>query len=372
MSHSSWSIRASQGNAGASPNVRFLRPRQRIIRRGWNGLTKGPGEWLGEVWNLNTHSGPAMTRHIGFLVFPGFNLLDLSGPLEVFQWAERHNQGAYQLTVMSLNGREVVSESALTIFANPLVKDPLDTLLVVGGTLVEGALGPNTIDYVRHASALARRTTSVCTGAFVLAASGVLDGISATTHWMDAAKLQAMHPAVRVEADRIFIKAGNVWTSAGVTAGIDMALALVEEDLGREASLAVARMLVVYHRRAGGQQQYSSLLHLNPDSDRIRLVLAYMRAHLGDPLPVERLADVAHLSARQFGRVFHAATGVTPAKAIERLRAEAARPRIEEGRESLEEVARAVGFSDASRMRQSFIRIFGHPPQAIRRASRSG
>lgn len=312
-----------------------------------------------------------MMRHIGFLVFPGFNLLDLSGPLEVFRWAEKHNPGAYQLTVMSLNGGAVESETPLTIKANALVHEPLDTLLVVGGTLVEGALAPDTIDYVREASAVARRTTSVCTGAFVLAAAGVLDGVSATTHWMDATRLQALYPAVRVEADRIFIKADNIWTSAGITAGIDMALALVEEDLGREASLAIARMLVVYHRRAGGQQQYSSLLDLNPDSDRIRLVLAHMRAHLGDPLPVERLADVAHLSARQFGRAFHAATGVTPAKAIERLRAEAARPRIEEGRESLEEVARAVGFSDASRMRQSFIRIFGHPPQAMRRASRS-
>ena len=312
-----------------------------------------------------------MALHVGFLVFPGFNLLDLSGPLEVFRWAEKYNVGAYKLTVMSLNGGEVESESPLTINSDPLVHEPLDTLLVVGGTLSEGALAPDVTDYVRQASALARRTTSVCTGAFVLAAAGILDGLSATTHWMDAAKLQAAHPAVRVEADRIFIKADHVWTSAGVTAGIDMALALVEEDLGREVSLAIARMLVVYHRRAGGQQQYSSLLDLNPDSDRIRLVLAYMRAHLGDTLPVERLADVAHLSARQFGRAFHAATGMTPAKAIERLRAEAARPRIEEGRESLEEVARSVGFSDASRMRQSFIRIFGHPPQAIRRASRS-
>lgn len=312
-----------------------------------------------------------MTRHIGFLVFSGFNLLDLSGPLEVFRWAARDNPGAYKLTVMSLNGGDVESESPLTINTRPLVQEPLDTLLVVGGTLVGGVFAPDMIDYVRQASSLARRTTSVCTGAFLLAAAGVLDGVSATTHWMDAARLQAAHPAVCVKADRIFIKADNVWTSAGITAGIDMALALVEEDLGREVSLAIARMLVVYHRRAGGQQQYSSLLDLNPDSDRIRLVLAYMRAHLGDTLPVERLADVAHLSARQFGRAFHAATGVTPAKAIERLRAEAARPRIEEGRESLEEVARSVGFSDASRMRQSFIRIFGHPPQAIRRASRS-
>lgn len=312
-----------------------------------------------------------MTRHIGFLVFPGFDLLDLSGPLEVFQWAERHNPGAYRFTVMSIRGGAVESESPLTINTDPLVKEPLDTLLVVGGGLGEGALEPELIQYVREASARARRTASVCTGAFVLAGAGLLDGRTATTHWMNAAQLQSAHPAVRVQADRIFIKADNVWTSAGITAGIDMALALVEEDWGREASLAIARMLVVHHRRAGGQQQHSSLLELDPDSDRIRLVLAYAVAHLGDPLPVERLAEVANLSARQFGRAFRAATGATPAKAIERLRAEAARPRVEEGRETLEEIARSVGFKDASRMRQTFIRMFGHPPQVTRRVFRS-
>jgi transcriptional regulator GlxA family with amidase domain len=314
----------------------------------------------------------AMTRHVGFLVFPGFNLLDLSGPLEVFEWARRHSPGAYQLTVMSMNGGMVDSAVSLTVNTKSLVLEPLDTLLVVGGAgLVDGVLAPDMVDYVRQAAAMARRTTSVCTGAFILAAAGVLDGTTATTHWLHAAALQAAHPTVHVEGDRIYIKDGNVWTSAGITAGIDMALALVEEDLGRQASLAIARMLVVYHRRAGGQQQFSSLLELNPDSDRIRLVLAYARAHLADPLSVARLAEVANLSARQFGRAFHEATGVTPAKAIERLRVDAARPRIENGRESLEEVARSVGFSDASRMRQSFIRIFGRPPQAIRRVSRS-
>lgn len=312
-----------------------------------------------------------MTRHVGFLISPGFNLLDLSGPLEVFHWAEQHNPGNYRLTVMSMNGGIIASSGPLTVNAAPLVLQPLDTLLVVGGDILTGTFAPDMIEFVREASANARRTTSICTGAFILAAAGVLDGMSATTHWMHAAKLQAAHPLVRVEADRIFIKDANVWTSAGITAGIDMALALVEEDLGREASLAIARMLVVYHRRAGGQQQHSSLLDLDPGSDRIRLVLAYARTHLGDPLPVERLAEVANLSVRQFGRAFQAMTGVTPAKAIERLRAEAARPRIEEGRESLEKVAHSVGFSDASQMRQSFIRIFGQPPQAIRRVSRS-
>nr|WP_315232404.1 DJ-1/PfpI family protein [uncultured Albidiferax sp.] len=312
-----------------------------------------------------------MPRQVGFLVSPGFNLLDLSGPLEVFQWAEQHNPGTYQLTVMSMNGGVVDSAAPLSVNTAPLLLQPLDTLLVVGGNILTGPFPSDMVDFVREASALARRTTSICTGAFILAAAGVLDGVTATTHWMHAAKLQIMHPSVRVEADRIFVKDANVWTSAGITAGIDMALALVEEDVGREASLAIARMLVVYHRRAGGQQQHSSLLDLDPGSDRIRLVLAYARTHLGEPLPVERLAEVANLSVRQFGRAFQATTGVTPAKAIERLRAEAARPRIEAGRESLEKVAHSVGFRDASRMRQSFMRIFGQPPQAVRRVSRS-
>jgi transcriptional regulator GlxA family with amidase domain len=156
-----------------------------------------------------------------------------------------------------------------------------------------------------------------------------------------------------------------------MTAGIDMALALIEEDLGREISRAVARMLVVYYRRPGGQLQHSSLLELDPGSDRIRHVLSFAREHLSDPLSVERLADVAHLSVRQFSRAFLAATGMSPAKAIERLRVEAARPRVEDGREALEAIAQAVGFADPERMRQSFIRVFGQPPRAIRHAART-
>lgn len=155
-----------------------------------------------------------------------------------------------------------------------------------------------------------------------------------------------------------------------MTAGIDMTLALIEEDLGREISRAVARMLVVYYRRPGGQFQYSSLLELDPEPGRIRDALSFAREHLSEPLPVERLAEAARLSVRQFNRVFLASTGTTPAKAVERLRVEAARPRVEEGRETLEQIARATGFGDAERMRQSFIRILGLTPQAARRAGR--
>jgi len=167
--------------------------------------------------------------------------------------------------------------------------------------------------------------TATCTGAFVLAAAGLLDGNRATTHWQYAVALRQLYPRVRVEEDRIFIKDGAIWTSAGMTAVIDLALAMVEEDLGRDVSRAVARQLVVYHRRAGGQSQHSTLLELEPRSDRVQSALAFAKRHLCENLSVERLADSARLSPRQFSRVFRTETGKSPAKAVEQLRVEAAR-----------------------------------------------
>jgi transcriptional regulator GlxA family with amidase domain len=314
----------------------------------------------------------AITRHIAFFVYPGFVLLDLSGPLEAFTRAEEMVPGSYRLTVMAPKGGEVESSTCLKVMTQVPMANAIDTFVVVGDFgLPNRIVSSDTIDFIHTASAGARRTASVCMGAFLLAASGLLDGRRATTHWRYAAKLQAMYPAIRVDGDRIFLNEAGVWTSAGMTAGIDMALALIDEDLGKEVSRAVARMLVVYYRRPGGQMQYSSLLELDSDSDRIRQALSFAREHLTGPLTVRQLADVAHLSVRQFGRAFPAATGTTPAKAIERLRAEAARPRVEDGRETLESIARAAGFVDPERMRQSFIRVFGHPPQAIRRAARA-
>ncbi|MDQ7770720.1 helix-turn-helix domain-containing protein, partial [Serratia nevei] len=218
----------------------------------------------------------------------------------------------------------------------------------------------------------ARRIASVCTGAFILAACGLLDGKRATTHWYHAARLQQSYPRIRVDSNRIFIRDGDIWTSAGISAGIDLALALIEDDLGATLAAAVARQLVVYHRRPGGQSQYSLLLALNPSSDRMRAALSFAREHLHLPLSVADLADAACLSERQFGRLFRAETGQTPAKVIEQLRVEAARVRIEESAEPLEAIARSVGFSDPERMRRAFIRVFGLSPQAIRRLGRAG
>lgn len=311
-----------------------------------------------------------MTRRIGFLVYPTFDLLDLSGPLEVFQWAGRLLPGSYACEVMALGGGAVRSAAGLAVQADQASAVGLDTLAVVGGGSVMSGTDPAMVAFVQGARGV-RRLASVCTGAFVLAAAGLLDGRAATTHWHWAARLQALHPAVRVEGDRIFIRDGGIWTSAGITAGIDMGLAMVEEDLGRDVAQAVARMLVVYYRRPGGQMQHSSLLRHGPDSDRIRRALGFAREHLREKLPVERLAEVASLSVRQFGRAFLAATGTTPAKAIDRLRAETARPRVEDSRDSLDLIARDAGYADSMQMRQSFMRVFGQPPQALRRAARA-
>jgi transcriptional regulator GlxA family with amidase domain len=313
-----------------------------------------------------------MIRSIGFLVFPGFNILDLTGPLAAFDTASRDLlPPAYRLQVVSEQGGAVESSAGLPVLTQPLGDSAaFDTLVVTGGRGVDRAAGsPRLLAFIRDATA-ARRLTSVCSGAFLLAAAGVLDGRRATTHWRQAAALQRLYPRVRVEADRIYIRDGPVWSSAGVTAGIDLALALIEEDLGLDAARATARTLVVYHRRPGGQSQFSALLELDPPSDRIRAALAFAREHLREALPVDRLAEAARLSPRQFGRAFLAETGQTPAKAVERLRAEAARPRVEDGIEPIEAIALDLGFSDPERMRRAFLRAFGQPPQAMRRGGR--
>lgn len=214
------------------------------------------------------------------------------------------------------------------------------------------------------------RVASVCTGAFLLASAGLLDGRRATTHWRYAGALQTQYPRVQVDAERIFIKEGNVWTSAGLTAGIDLALALIEDDCGSEIAKGVAKDTVVYHRRLGGQSQYSTMLEIMPTSGRVREALCYARAHLNKPLSVETLADAAGVGLRQFSRIFLNATGTTPAKAAERLRLEAARPKIEEGSEPIERIAQDVGFGSAETMCRSFIKAFGRTPQELRRSAR--
>lgn len=250
--------------------------------------------------------------------------------------------------------------------------DPgFDTLIV--GSITEIKMpssGATMIAFVKEAAKVSRRITSICSGAFVLAEAGLLDGRRATMHWVHAAEFRARFPNVITEEDRIFVNDGPIWTSAGMTAGIDLALALLDNDLGPDTAKMVARLLVMNQRRLGGQKQHSALLDMTPKSDRIEAVLAHIRRNLRNPLTVEELADVANLSPRQFSRAFVAETGQSPAKAVEQLRLEAARFMIEQGRHTINVVAQETGFADRERMRRAFLRTFGVPADFLRRSAR--
>lgn len=312
-------------------------------------------------------------RMIWFVVFPGFELLDLGGPLCAFNLAIDFHGAPYHVRIVSTGGGPVAGASGVEIQTEaPDEFDHVDTLIVVGASTVEALENQaDTVAFLRAASPRARRTASVCTGAFLLAGAGLLDGHRATTHWRYAGELQRRHPALKIDMDRIFIREDDVWTSAGITAGIDLALAMIEEDCGSEVSKVIARDLIVYHRRSGGQSQFSTLLELEPRPGRIREALAYARAHLREHLSVDRLAEVACINPRQFARQFVVETGETPARAVERLRCEAAIPRIENSTEPLDQISLHVGFGDLERMRRACLRLYGHPPQALRRQRRS-
>jgi transcriptional regulator GlxA family with amidase domain len=313
-----------------------------------------------------------MTRTIGFLIFPELQILDCTGPMAAFEIAGRLDPGAYRLSLMAMQPGLVASTCGAALAAGPPEPpEDLDTLVVAGGWGTRDASeDAATLDYVRRAAGHARRVASVCSGAYILAAAGLLDGRRATTHWNRSADFARRFPAVRLDADRIFVQDGPMWTSAGITAGIDLSLALITEDLGEDIGRRTAQQLVVYHRRPGGQSQFSALLELERPASRFGGVLEWAREHLTEPLNVEQLADVAAMSARNFARAFAAETGVTPAKAVERLRLDAARARLDAGEGHVDQIARLTGFGDPDRMRRAFLRAFGQPPQAFRRAAR--
>lgn len=314
-----------------------------------------------------------MGRKVSFVIAPPFGLLDLSGPMCAFDFARDLHGASYETSVVSAVPGPVVGTGGLSITASdPAKARHGDTVIVVGGP--ESHLPdrqPATAALLRSLTPDTRRMMSVCVGAFYLAEAGVLDGHRATTHWRWAPLLQSRFPNVSVDADRIYIRDRKIWTSAGITASIDLALALIEADYGTDVSRAVARDLVVYHRRPGGQTQFSAILEMDPASDRVRTALAFARDHLNEDLPVERLAEAACVSSRQFSRLFLKETGETPARAVERLRVEVARSRVEDSLEPIEQIALAAGFGDAEKMRRSFLRLFGHSPQALRRIARS-
>ena len=310
-------------------------------------------------------------QRIGFIVLPGFQMMSVA-VLSVFEFANKEmGEPVYDAHLLSETGGPIRSSIGISVATEPLDDTSFDTLLV-GGSAVAGALTPGVIKFLRQALERSRRVASICAGAFVLAEAGLLDGRRATTHWHHARELQARFPKVKVEEDRIFIIDSAVWTSAGMTAGIDLVLAMIEQDLGADVARAVARQLVVYHRRAGGQSQFSALLELEAKSDRIQSALAYAKRNLDRPLTVGQLAEAAHLSPRQFSRAFRAETGQSPAKAVENLRIEAARLMMEQSRHPIDVIARQTGFADRDRMRHAFLRTFGQPPQVIRRNARGG
>jgi transcriptional regulator GlxA family with amidase domain len=307
-------------------------------------------------------------HRIGFIVPTDFQLMSLAA-LTAFEMANMSSGGkSYDIRLLSQDGGAIRTSSGFLVETEGFGEPIFDTVIVGSITAVEVTPATEqTIAFVRRASAASRRVASICTGAYVLAEAGLLDGRRATTHWAHADSFRKRFPDVQLEDDRIYVNDGPIWTSAGMTAGIDLVLGMVEQDLGIEVAKLAARLLVLHQRRLGGQRQHSALLDFTPKSDRIQAVLAHIRSHLRDTLTVDELASVARLSPRQFSRAFLDEMGQPPAKTVERLRLEAARFMLEEGRHSVNVIAQETGFGHRERMRRSFSRAFGLPPQSFRR-----
>ena len=312
---------------------------------------------------------------LGFFIFPDFSILDVAGPLAAFDVPRREiRPPPYEIVVCSRDGGPVASACGASLMSVPISGHRFDTFVVSGGRgSIEASRDRATVNQVRRVAKQARRVASVCTGAFLLARTGMLDGRRVTTHWEDAGMLRDEFPRVRVESDPIYLRDGQIWTSGGETSGIDLALALIEDDLGLQVAKRTARVLVMYNRRVGGQSQFSAMLRMEPATDRLRRVLGFMREHLHEPLPVERLADAVHVGPRQLTRLFLKEIGETPAKAVERMRAEVAHTQLTGTSASIEVIARRVGLANGERMRRAFAKVYGDSPREVRRiASRRG
>jgi transcriptional regulator GlxA family with amidase domain len=325
--------------------------------------------------------GPA-PRQIVIVAYPGVQSLDVTGPLEVFSGADQLVAAAggtsrgYQVRVVSCDGAPLRTSSGLTLVPHGAIAESrarIDTLIVAGGYGHERAVADRQLlDWIARTSATARRTASVCTGAFLLARAGLLDGRRATTHWASAAELQRRHPRVAVDPEPIFVRDGPIWTSAGVTAGMDLALALVEEDLDRDAALTIARHLVLFLRRPGNQSQFSAtLVAQEPEREPLRETQRAVLERLAEDHCVEAMAARVHMSPRNFARAFRAETGITPARYVERVRLEAARRRLEDTGEPVAAIAADCGFGTAETMRRVFVRSLEVSPAEYRRRFQS-
>jgi transcriptional regulator GlxA family with amidase domain len=318
-------------------------------------------------------------RHVVVATFPGLQSLDAVGPLEVFAGASRvatarGTPGAYRVTLVSTGGATVRAESGLTLVTEPLgsVSRRIDTLVLPGGDGVQRAMEDAVLTaWVRDVAARCRRVATVCTGAFLAARCGLLDGRRVTTHWARAGELAARFPALRVDPDSIYRRDGKYWTSAGVTAGIDLALALVEDDLGSDVAGTVARWLVMFLHRPGGQSQFSTPVWL-PRAERsaVRRVQSQVESAPGDDHRLPRLARAADMSVRHFSRVFADEVGETPGRFVERVRVEAARRELETTNDTLDVVAARAGFGTAETLRRVFARRLSVTPDAYRRRFR--
>jgi transcriptional regulator GlxA family with amidase domain len=317
-------------------------------------------------------------REIAIVAYPGVQSLDITGPLEVFAGAAQliaasgRRARGYRVCVLSGDGQPLRTSSGLGIVPDARLSAaprPIDTLIVAGGSgHAQAAADDALVDWIAQTAASARRTASVCTGAFLLARAGLLDGRRASTHWASARELQRRYPRVRVDAEPIFVRDGRVWTSAGVTAGMDLALALVEQDLDREAALTIARHLVLFLRRPGNQSQFSaSLAAQQAEREPLREIQRALLEDIAGDHRVEAMAARAHMSARHFARAFLAETGVTPARHVERVRVEAARRLLEDTSEPLAAIAADCGFGTAETLRRVFLRTLHVGPAEYRR-----
>jgi transcriptional regulator GlxA family with amidase domain len=305
---------------------------------------------------------------VSCLLFDGFVLLDMAGPITSFETAAQCGVPGYSIEILASADGNVTSSCGVTVGAVDFHRTRgCDILLVPGGVGIQDMQrSAHLLPFIRKVAESGSRVASVCSGAFLLAESGILAGKTAATHWREAAELARRYPSISVDADSLFVRDGNIWTSAGISSGIDLALAIIQHDYGFSVARSVAQILVVAVNRPGGQSQHSALLELVRADNRFNEILIWARSHLSEPLDVERLAERAALSVRQFTRAFTASIGMAPAKAIEQLRLESARTAIEAGARSLDQVARDSGFGNADRMRRAFVRTFGLPPQAIR------
>jgi transcriptional regulator GlxA family with amidase domain len=322
---------------------------------------------------------PRFPKTVVFLAAPETQILDVAGPFQVFVRAAeiylRDNPAQkrpYSVVLVSSTRRKAVTTNCGLVLTGSdtfhSFRGPIDTLLVAGGTGLEhAARDVELLTWLRKAARGARRIGSICTGAFLLASAGLLDGKRATTHWKWAAELARRCSRATIDPDPIYVRDGNTYTTAGITAGMDLALALVEEDLGSALALKVAREMVLYLRRAGGQSQFSAALSLQAsDRKQIEEVRSWVLNHLDEDMPVERLAVRARMSPRNFARVFLKDTGTTPARFVERLRVEAARRRLEESRDKLDKIADDCGFGSISSLRRSFQRLIHVRPADYR------